>query len=77
VLTVSYESYKDHLYLYEIVFVIKSDEFCFQGVLCPRAYVKEGVGVKPPSSMIFYKALLLAQRRLIVFAHFLLVSLST
>ena len=39
---------------------------------------KGGVGVKPPPlSLIFYENLLPAQRRLIVFAYFLLVNLST
>jgi len=37
-----------------------------------------GVGVNPPPlCLIFYKLLLPAQRRLIVFAYFLLVNLST
>ena len=44
----------------------------------PRAYARGGFGVKPsPLSLIFYKILLPAQRRLIVFAYFLLVHLST
>ena len=38
---------------------------------------KGGVGVNPPLSLIFTKTLLPAQRRLIVFAYFLLVNLST
>jgi len=36
-----------------------------------------GLGLTPPLSLIFYKILLPAQRRLIVFAYFLLVNLST
>ena len=36
-----------------------------------------GLGLTPPFSLIFYKTLLPAQRRLIVFAYFLLVNLST
>jgi len=42
--------------------------------------VREGereLGLKPPLSLIFYKTLLPSQRRLIVFAFFLLVLLST
>ena len=38
---------------------------------------KGSFGVKPPLSLIFYKILLPAQRRLIVFAYFLLVNLPT
>jgi len=47
--------------------------------LVQRAYASgEEVGVNPPPlSLIFYKTLLHAQRRLIVFAYFLLVNLST
>jgi len=43
-----------------------------------RAYARGGFGVKNSFlSLIFYKILLPAQRRLIVFAYFLLVNLST
>jgi len=38
---------------------------------------KGGLGLLPPMSLIFYKTLLPAQRRLTVFAYVLLVNLST
>ena len=42
-----------------------------------RAYVTGAVGLNPPLELIFYKVILTAQRRLIAFAKFLLVNLST
>jgi len=38
---------------------------------------QRGVGVNPPLSLIFYKNLITFERRLKVFAYFLLVNLPT
>jgi len=50
----------------------------FVFLLCGQGRTQRGVGVNPPPlSLIFKNTLLPAQRRLIVFAHFLFVNLST
>jgi len=39
--------------------------------------VRKGLGLTPPLSLIFYKNFITFARRLIVFAYFLIVNLST